>query len=97
MEVETRIGGVPVEQGTAIDFVVDCRGDSDKDAFTWAPSVQLLKFPDEVQFSKPPVPADGGKWNAHDDFRGPAPPGRLSVWEEYAQSLLLADEFVFID
>ena len=35
-------------------------------------------------------------WDARSDFQGP-PPTTLTPWEAYAQVLLLANEFAFVD
>jgi hypothetical protein len=53
---ETRISGIAVEKGDAIDFMVDARIDPENDGFIWAPTVKL----------------DKQSWSAKDDFRGPA-------------------------
>jgi hypothetical protein len=39
------------------------------------------------------------EWNAKKDFSGPPvpPPRALNGWEKYAQVLLLANEFLFVD
>ena len=49
-----------------------------------------------------PMPASGGAvrgWDAAEDFAGPPvpPPRPLSAWDELALTLLLSNEFVFID
>ena len=55
---ELRAGPVQVKAGDTIDFLVDCRADSESDAFTWAPSITM----------------DTRVWSAAKDFRGPDPP-----------------------
>ena len=54
---ETRLGGVKVEKGDTIDFVVDPRNDPENDAFSWSPIVK----------------SGAETWNAKNDFAGPAP------------------------
>jgi hypothetical protein len=54
---ETKLGGISVEKGDTIDFVVDARRDPENDTFTWAP---IVKVGEQT-------------WSAKDDFRGPAP------------------------
>jgi hypothetical protein len=84
LEVETKLSGLQVKEGETIDFVVDCRGDCSSDSFTWAPVVKM-SGPDE-------------EWNAAGQF-GPVEKAQapLPVWEKYAQVLLEANEFVFVD
>jgi hypothetical protein len=82
-KVPTRVEGLEVKQGETIDFVVDCREDADSDSFRWSPTIH----------ANGPAPAE---WNARADFQGPPPPA-LSPWEEYAQVLLLTNEFAFVD
>ncbi len=78
---ETRLGGIEVQTGDTIDFIVDGRVDTENDGFNWAPTIS---GPNKEQ------------WSAAADFRGPAPEP-LSVWASYAQVLLLTNEFAFVD
>ncbi|MGI8785863.1 MAG: PSD1 and planctomycete cytochrome C domain-containing protein [Acidobacteriota bacterium] len=92
MEAETKIDGLEVKAGDSLDFVVDCRGNPEADSFRWAPIIRLVTPP---AADGQPAP-QAREWNAASDFRGP--PGRpLSAWEKYAQVLLEANEFFFID
>jgi hypothetical protein len=87
-KVDTKVEGVEVKQGDTIDFVVDCLGSEANDSFTWPPIVSLA-----------PVAGSGGRvqqWVAPADFKGPQP-AAMSPLEQYAQALLLANEFVFVD
>jgi hypothetical protein len=52
---ETKLSGIAVEAGDAIDFIVDWRADPENDAFTWAPVIRM----------------DGRTWDAKADFAGP--------------------------
>ncbi|PYI81115.1 MAG: hypothetical protein DME26_20400 [Verrucomicrobia bacterium] len=65
----------------------------DYDSFTWAPVIK-------VQVGRG-VPAEphAREWNAKNEFSGPPreKPKRLGSWEKYAQVLLLANEFMFVD
>jgi len=73
---------VLVKAGDTIDFVVDIGGTLNADQFLWAPVIT----------------ADGAKWDARAEFDGPRPaPVYLTPWEQYAQVLLLANEFAFVD
>ena len=69
-----------------------CRGDENSDSFVWSPVIRLVEAPGN---------AAGGvqEWSAKDEFRGPEarPRKTLTPWERYAQVLLLANEFMFVD
>jgi len=54
---ETRLGGIKVEKGDQLDFVVDGRTDSENDGFRWAPIIKM----------------GASLWSAKDNFRGPPP------------------------
>jgi len=54
---ETKLGGIKVEKGDHLDFIVDGRADTESDAFTWAPIVK----------------SGTQSWNAKDDIAGPVP------------------------
>jgi hypothetical protein len=89
-KVETRLDRVEVQAAETLDFVVDCLTNEGNDDFTWPPIVSLTSTKDgktsEQQFS------------AAVDFRSSAPAAtRLTPLEQYAQALLLANEFVFVD
>jgi hypothetical protein len=89
-KVETRLDRVEVQAAETLDFVVDCLTNEGNDDFTWPPIVSLTSTRDgktsEQQFS------------AAVDFRSSAPAAtRLTPLEQYAQALLLANEFVFVD
>jgi hypothetical protein len=55
---ETKLGGLKIEKGEIIDFIVDGRIDSENDDFSWAP---VIKCGEQT-------------WNARNDFVGPVPP-----------------------
>lgn len=87
-QVETRLDRVEVQEGELIDFVVDCLANEAHDGFGWSPAVELTAADGETTL----------RYNATVDFRGPAPaPKRLTALEQYAQVLLLANEFIFVD
>jgi hypothetical protein len=73
---------VVVKAGDTIDFIVDIGGTLNSNQFLWAPVV-----------------TEGAtKWDARAEFSGPMPaPQHLTAWEQYAQVLLLANEFAFVD
>ena len=78
---------VEVNAGDTIDFVVDIGGGLNSDQFLWAPTIAILET------------GTAAAWDAKKDFGGPTPKERelLTAWEQYAQGLLLANEFSFVD
>jgi hypothetical protein len=91
-DAETNFSRIEVKKGDTVDFVVDCRENESSDSFVWSPVVRLVEAPGN---------AAGGtqQWNASAEFRGPdaRPRKMLTAWERYAQVLLLANEFMFVD
>src|SRR5262249_43416337 len=87
-QTETTVARVRVQRGDTLDFLVDCHKSIDSDDYKWAPTVRMIE-------EAPAGQAEGGAtvWEAAADFQGPA----LTPWEQYAQVLLLANEFIFID
>ena len=82
--VENNLMGIEVASGDTVDFVVLPGPTNSHDSFHWVPELAL-----EVNQAIE-------RWNAAVDFSGPPPPP-LTVWEQYAQVLLLSNEFVFVD
>jgi len=76
------VAEVAVKAGDTIDFVVDIGGGLAYDQFLWAPVI-----------------ASGTeRWDARAGFSGPGgASGPLQAWEQYAQVLLLTNEFAFVD
>ena len=71
-----------VKAGDLLDFIVDIGGTLNSDQFLWVPVIK----------------ADETSWDARAEFDGPRPaPEYLTAWEQYAQVLLLANEFAFVD
>ncbi len=71
-----------VKAGDTIDFVVDIGGTLSYDQFLWSPSVKIGAVAHDAQ----------------KEFSGPNPESQyLSPWEQYAQVLLLSNEFAFVD
>jgi mono/diheme cytochrome c family protein len=80
---DATLESVELKRGDTVDFVVECGGDENSDGFTWAPTIRT----------------EGDTWSAEAQFAGP-PAKRgapLTAWEKYAQVLLAANEFVFVD
>ena len=85
-KIDTRLDEIAVQVGDTLDFVVDCRSTDNSDTFQWNPSLVLRDDP------------AGRTWRADADFSGPKPIRlALDSWGRYAQVLLAANEFVFVD
>jgi hypothetical protein len=77
--------GIQLQAGQFIDFVVDCRTNSSHDSFR-------SKFVVTQTVDGQPARI----WNSEQDFRE-APSPRQDPWAQLAQTLLLTNEFSFID
>ncbi len=81
-----------VERGDTIDFVVEPQASENSDGFNWAPTVTLIRAGAGVAVTA------NRRWDARQDFGGNREfPRPLTPWEQYAQVLLSANEFVFVD
>ncbi len=96
-QTETRIERVVLKCGDTLDFLVDCREGDNSDGFGWAPIIRALK--PAANTDTQIVSINGMEWSAANEFTGPAvPPAKpLTPWEKYAQALLAANEFVFVE
>jgi hypothetical protein len=75
-----------IAKGDTIDFVTDCLGNTNSDAFQWAPVIRMEEKGTDVV------------WDAARDFSGPRTAvAGLNRWEQLAQVLLLGNEFAFVD
>ncbi len=83
---ETTLGAIKLRKGDTLDFLVACLANAAQDDFTWAPVIRAAS----AAQGKPT------EWNAAVDFNGPSPLP-LTALEKYAQVLLLANEFAFVD
>ena len=73
---------VVLQAGDTIDFVVGIGPALSYNQFLWAPLIA----------------AEDAKWDARAEFTGPASAVRwLDPWEQYAQVLMLSNEFAFVD
>ena len=81
-QVDFRVRQLAVQAGEAIDFIVDIGGGLGYDQFQWSPVIV----------------SGTERWEARTGFSGP-PSTRewLQPWEQYAQVLLLTNEFAFVD
>jgi hypothetical protein len=93
-KADTSVANVRVKKGDCIDFVVDMRENISSDDHDWAPEITLMEPPAEMKEA-----GLATVWNATKDFAGQPPPVviPLSPWEQYAQVLLLSNEFMFVD
>ncbi len=90
---DVKIPALEVKRGETVDFYVSIAATLNSNDFAWAPVIQAQgkEFVDANGYAK--------EWNATKDFGG-VPSTTLvtmSPWEKYAQVLLLANEFYFID
>lgn len=83
---EDFLEGIEVELGDTLDFVVDINGNLNSDDFRW--SIDIARTPiDKSRISH---------WNALDDFpKETMTP--LTPLQQLAQTLLLSNEFMFVD
>jgi hypothetical protein len=76
------LDAVPVCAGDTIDFVADCPDQVAYSQFSWAPLIEMK--------------GASRTWSAESDFGGPLE-SPLTPWEQYAQVLLMSNEFLFLD
>ncbi|MEX2381664.1 MAG: DUF1553 domain-containing protein [Opitutales bacterium] len=85
---------IDVRAGETIDFVADGRSNPNHDSFQWAPVIEMTASP----ANRTGEYARKRSWSAQTDFSGPQEPVlALEPWEQYAQVLLLSNEFFFVD
>jgi hypothetical protein len=89
--VPTVANNSQIRAGDTIDLVVACNENESEDAFRWHPRV-YLSSPEAASLPKQ-------DWITRFDFQGPppSPPVPLKPWEQYAQVLLMSNEFMFVD
>jgi hypothetical protein len=93
-EIQTHADGLEVAPGDVIDFVVTCRENNGFDRFSWKTVVRL-----QPAGAIPPgegSPAPTLTWDAAADFHGPVP-APLDVWQRLAHTLLMTNEFIYLD
>jgi hypothetical protein len=91
---EAKFENLEVKKGDTIDFIVSIHASLNNNDFLWAPVVQMTgatAIRDANGYAK--------EWSAKKEFAGPPPENQkpLTAWEKYAQVLLLANEFLFVD
>lgn len=83
-QTRTDLKPLQVKAGDTLDFITDCQGNTAFDSFHWTVSLELQ------------TPGSRITSKSNENFEGPGP-RPLNVWEQYAQVLLLSNEFAFID
>jgi mono/diheme cytochrome c family protein len=93
-ETGTTVDRVELKKGDTLDFVVDCRTEQSHDSFRWAPVITLL--PKGVRAAD--TSAEAAVWDAQKQFggKGGADAG-LNRLQSLAQTLLISNEFCFVD
>jgi hypothetical protein len=86
-KTNTNIDRVEVHKGDQIDIITDCLSNPNHDSFQWSVNLRV------VETSSPDTTRN---WNSRDQFHGPLP-RPLSRWQQYAQTLMLTNEFLFLD
>jgi len=84
------IDAIPMSKGDTVDFVVDIRDGLNSDQFLWSAKITAV--------ATAGAGGDPGasSWDAQKDFAG-RPMTSLTPWQQLAQALMLANEFVFVD
>ncbi len=100
----TNVAQIAVKRGDTLDFVLDCGKDNnqDSDSFAWTPRLRVVTPNGARLIANVPAPElldPGQTWDANTDFSGPKPPPPppLTQWERYVQTLLMSNEFNFVD
>ncbi|HMJ66404.1 MAG TPA: DUF1553 domain-containing protein, partial [Candidatus Binatia bacterium] len=85
-KAEIKLEKVELKKDDTLDFIVDYRANLNSDDFKWTPVIKATE-------------SEPSEWSAKKDFAGPPvpPPPPLNPWEQYAQVLLLSNEFLFVD
>ena len=90
-EAETVVKNLDVEKGEHLDFLVDSLGDYESDEFRWAPRIEELVAEDQQRAGMQPQ-----VWTAEEEFAEFAEE-EFTALEQYAQVLLMTNEFAFRD
>ncbi|MEO6786777.1 MAG: DUF1553 domain-containing protein, partial [Chthoniobacteraceae bacterium] len=83
------IESIAMNAGDTLDFIVDIRDGLNSDQFLW--STKILAVVNGGAGG-----GDAPSWDAQKDFAGPASV-TLNLWQQLAQTLMLTNEFVFLD
>ncbi len=85
------VDAIALKAGETIDFVVDIAGGLNSDQFLWAPKIAW------VGAAGTGVDPDSAAWDAQREFAGPVKTPPLNAWEQLGQTLMLTNEFLFVD
>ena len=85
--VDTHTMTLSVEQGDTLDFLTDCRENPSHDSFQWRVTIRQVEGADNQAT---------GEWKSQSGFHGPEPEP-LGPWQRLAQTLMLTNEFIFVD
>jgi len=91
---ETKVQSLAVQPGDTIDFVVSIHQSLNNNDFLWSPIIRMTG-PEAIRDAN----GYAREWNATKEFGGAPTEERkpLTPWEQYAQVLLLGNEFLFVD
>jgi len=88
-KTRTELALVEVQTGDTIDFLVEPGENENSDSFNWKLTLRRLGAGSG---------SSAADWQTARDFGGPQRiPRPLDSWQQYAQVLLSANEFVFVD
>lgn len=79
-------GSIVLEAGQSIDFVADCGANESHDSFTWR--IRLRTTVDGKLIRN---------WQSNEDFSNTPPESRLPPLAQLSQTLMLTNEFMFVD
>ncbi len=89
---ETNIENLDVQEGDRLDFVVACRTNEGFDSFEWSPRIEYAASSDAAN----EIGDEPRAWDAAADFMGPGMEP-LTPLGQFAQALMLSNEFAFVD
>ncbi len=90
---ETNVQDIEVRKGETLDFVVDCRGSQEFDAFQWSPKITQTQGGGAKTVANQRMLS----WSAESEFAGPSSQSGFSRWEKYLQLLLMTNEFAYVE
>ncbi len=79
-------GAITLKAGESLNFVADCGADESHDSFTW--KITMHQHVDGAGIRT---------WRSTDDFSAAPAAARITPMEQFAQTLLLTNEFMFVD
>ncbi len=85
--VDTNTMTHAIKRGDTLDFLTDCRDNPNHDSFQWRVTIRQTEIA---------AGATTAEWTSERDFHGPQP-DPLGPWQRLAQTLMLTNEFLFLD